>query len=165
MSFLAACQWLEKTPIGLAVRQSSWLFSALVAVHTLGIVLTVGTIALVDLRLLGIGLKREPVSLVLQQLLPLTWMGFSLMLVTGALLFCAEAVMVFSSISFRIKMSLIALAGLNALLFHKTVYREASGWDMAALTPLRARLAGVFSLALWIGVVGAGRAIAFEIYK
>lgn len=165
MSLLAICQWLEKTPIILAIRQSSWLFSAIVAIHTLGIILTVGTISLVDLRLLGFGLRREPVSTVLQQLLPLTWSGFALMFITGSLLFCAEAVMVFNSISFRIKIALILLAGLNALIFHKTVYRGASSWELAPATPFRARLAGILSLTFWIGVVGAGRAIAFEIYK
>lgn len=159
------CQWLEKTPISTAVRQSTWLFSAIVAVHTLGIILTVGTVSLVDLRLLGFGLRREPVSSILQQILPLTWSGFALMFITGSLLFCAEASMVFVSISFRIKIALILLAGLNALIFHKTVYRGAPSWELSAATPPRARLAGLLSLTFWIGVVGAGRAIAFEIYK
>ncbi len=162
---LAVCRWLERMPVGMAIRQSSLLFNGIVAIHTLGIILTVGTISLVDLRLLGFGLRREPVSDVLQQVLPLTWTGFALMFTSGALLFCAEATTVFGSIAFRIKIALILLAGLNALVFHKTVYRGASAWALEAPTPGRARLAGVLSLTFWIGVVGAGRAIAYEVYK
>jgi len=165
VSFLAICQWLEGSPVGLTIRQSALLFSALVAIHTLGIILTAGTIWLVDLRLLGFGLRREPVSNVLQQILPWTWAGFVLMFSTGVLLFCAEAVMVYGSIAFRIKLLLILLAGLNALIFHKTVYRGASTWELSSVTPPRARLAGLLSLTFWIGVVGAGRAIAYEIYR
>ena len=162
---LAACHWLERTPLSMAIRQSSLLFNGIVAIHTLGIIFTVGTIFLVDLRLLGFGLRREPVSDVLQQILPWTWSGFAVMFTTGALLFCAEAVTVFGSISFRIKIALILLAGLNALVFHKTVYRGARAWSLESPTPPRARLAAVLSLTFWIGVVGAGRAIAYEVYK
>ena len=165
MSLLALCQWLEKSSVGTDIRQSALGFGALVAIHTLGIILTAGTIWLVDLRLLGFGLRREPVSDVLRQILPWTWAGFALMFSTGVLLFCAEAVMVYSSISFRIKLVLILLAGLNALIFHKTVYREASTWDLTSHTPARARLAGLLSLTFWICVVGAGRAIAYEVYR
>ena len=165
MPLLAFCQWLERTPVGSGIRQSALGFSALVAIHTLGIILTAGTIWLVDLRLLGFGLRREPVSGVLQQILPWTWAGFALMFSTGALLFGAEAVMVYSSIAFRIKIVLILLAGLNALIFHKTVYRGASTWELISPTPPRARLAGLLSLTFWIGVVGSGRAIAYEVYR
>jgi hypothetical protein len=165
MSLVEVCQWLDKTPLAVTIRQSSLLFNGLVAIHTLGIILTAGTISLVDLRLLGLGLRHEPVSDVLQQILPWTWAGFALMFTTGVLLFCAEAVMVCQSISFRIKMGLILLAGLNALIFHKTVYRAASSWELASVTPPRARLAGLLSLTFWIGIVGAGRAIAYEVYR
>ncbi len=135
------------------------------AIHTLGIILTAGTISLVDLRLLGFGLRREPVSDVLEQILPWTWAGFAVMFTTGALLFCAEAMMICQSISFRIKMVLIVMAGFNALIFHKTVYREVSTWELASVTPPKARLAGLLSLTFWIGIVGAGRAIAYEVYR
>ena len=69
MPLLTFCQWLERTPLSFGIRQSALIFSGLVAIHTLGIILTAGTIWLVDLRLLGFGLRREPVSDVLQQIL------------------------------------------------------------------------------------------------
>lgn len=165
MSIPAISQWLEASWLGLTIRQSALLFNGLVALHTLGIILVAGTIWLVDLRLLGFGLRREPVSAVLRQILPWTWSGFALMFVSGSLLFCAEAVMVSGSIAFRIKLVLILLAGLNALIFHKTVYRGAPEWDLTLATPPRARLAGALSLTFWVCVIGAGRAIAYEVYK
>jgi hypothetical protein len=165
LQLLTLCQWLERTPLSSGIRQSALGFSALVAIHTLGIILTAGTIWVVDLRLLGFGLRRERVSDVLQQILPWTWAGFVVMFSTGALLFCAEAVMVYGSIAFRVKMLLILLAGLNALIFHKTVYRGASNWESSSVMPPRVRLAGLLSLTFWIGVVGAGRAIAYEVYR
>lgn len=151
MSILHFCQWLENTPVGAGVRQSIWLFPIVETIHTVGIVLVAGTIAVVDLRLLGFALRREPVSAVLQQVLPWTWTGFALMLVTGALLVSSEAVKLYSSVFFRIKLALLILAGTNMLVFHRTAY-----------TPARARLAGALSLTCWIGIIAMGRAIGYE---
>lgn len=161
MSLLSLCQWLENTPLALALRGSVWMFDLAETIHTLGIVLVAGTIMLVDLRLLGLALKREPVSEVVARIVPRTLWGFALMFCTGGLLFSAEAVKMYHSPAFRIKLVLLSLAGLNALLFHLTVYRQAADWDNAALTPARARIAGFLSLTLWIGIIAAGRAIAY----
>jgi hypothetical protein len=162
MSLLALCQWFENTAVGGAIRESQWWFPVLETTHTLGIILMVGTIAVVDLRLLGVALRREPVSNVTQQLLPWTWIGFTLMFVSGFLLVLSEAVKLYSSPFFRIKLVLLLLAGLNALVFHFTVYRQVGAWDLASQTPRRAKAAGLISLACWIGVIAAGRAIGYE---
>lgn len=152
MSILHLCQWLENTPAGVTVRQSLWLFPIVETIHTVGIVLMAGTIAVVDLRLLGFGLRREPVAAVLAQVLPWTWAGFALMFVTGILLVSSEAVKLYSSLFFQIKLGLLIVAAINALLFHRTV----------SPTPARARLAGALSLACWIGIIAMGRAIGYE---
>ena len=131
VSILQICTWLENTPVGVTVRQSIWLFPIVETIHTVGIVLMAGTIAVVDLRLLGFALRREPVSAVLAQILPWTWSGFTMMFVTGALLVSSEAVKLYSSLFFRIKLALLIIAGINMLVFHRTAY-----------TPARARLAG-----------------------
>jgi hypothetical protein len=158
---LTICQWLEKTPVGVAMRESMWAFDVIETVHTLGIILVAGTIMLVDLRLLGLGLRREPVSDVVSRIVPWTLSGFGLMFLTGGWLFSGEAVKLYHSPAFRIKMVLLSLAGLNALIFHLTVYRRAAEWEGMRVTPLRARLAGLASLLLWIGIVAAGRSIAY----
>jgi hypothetical protein len=83
------------------------------------------------------------------------------MILTGATLFCAEAVKCYNSPFFRIKVVLLAVAGVNALAFHKTVFRNVEAWDADIPTPLRAKLAGACSLAVWIGVVAMGRGLAY----
>jgi hypothetical protein len=161
MHLLGICQWLEKTPAAAAMRDSLWVFDITETTHTLGIILVAGTIMLVDLRLLGMGLRREPVSHVVSRIVPWTLSGFALMFLTGGWLFSAEASKLYHSPAFRIKMVLLLLAGLNALIFHLTIYRRAAAWDDLPVAPMRARLAGLFSLVLWIGIIAAGRSIAY----
>src|ERR1700691_3477803 len=111
------------------MRDSLWIFDITETVHTLGIILVAGTIMLVDLRLLGLGLRQEPVSDVVSRIVPWTLSGFGLMLVTGGWLFASEASKLYHSPAFRIKMVLLSLAGLNALIFHLTIYRRSAEWN------------------------------------
>jgi hypothetical protein len=161
MFFLSICQWLDSTRFNAALRQSNWAFPAFDTIHTLGIVLVAGTIMLVDFRLLGLGLRSVPIPRLVSRIVPATLWGFGLMLVSGGLLFSSEAVKMYHSPAFRIKMVLLILAGVNALLFHLTVYRDAPNWDPASAVPARARLAGLGSLLFWIAIIAAGRAIAY----
>jgi hypothetical protein len=155
------CQWLYDSGIGTAIRESIWVFPIIETVHVLGIALLVGTVAILDLRLLGLALKREPVSRVASGVLPLTWAGFAVMFVSGFLLFWSEAAKSYGNPAFRLKLLLLFLVGLNPLVFHFTIYRRVGEWGALVVTPLRARLAAVFSLTLWGGIVCAGRAIAY----
>jgi hypothetical protein len=116
---------------------------------------------LMDLRLLGLGLRSVPVARIVARIVPATWAGFGLMFLSGGLLFFSEAVKMYYSPAFRIKMVLLSLAGLNALIFHRTIYREVANWDPASAPPARARLAGLLSLVFWIAIIAAGRAIAY----
>jgi hypothetical protein len=161
MFLLSICQWVDNTRWSALLRQSNWAFPALDTVHTLGIVLVAGTILLVDLRLLGLGLRSVPVAQLVARIVPATLWGFAFMFASGALLFSTEAVKMYQSSAFRVKVILIALAGLNALVFHRTVYRDVANWDTASVTPVRARLAGLLSLLFWIAIIAAGRAIAY----
>ena len=131
MFLLDLCQWLDSTRFNAALRQSNWAFPTLDTIHTLGIVLVAGTIMLVDFRLLGLGLRSVPVAQMVARIVPATLGGFGLMLVSGGLLFSSEAVKMYHSPAFRIKMILLALAGLNALIFHRTIYRDVANWDPA----------------------------------
>ena len=163
MSILAICQWLEHSALGMGIRDSDWIFYFIESIHVFGIVLMVGTVAMVDLRLLGVGImRRQPVSEVAGQLLPLTWIGFGTQFVSGTLLLVSEAATkLYVSPSFWIKMGLILLAGVNMTIFHFTVYRNVTRWDSAPVTPAGARAAAWISLTLWTGVVFAGRGIAY----
>ena len=158
---MAVCKWLEQTPVGAAVRESLWLFPALETLHLLGMIVLVGTIGAFDLRLLGWVMLRQRVSDLANRLLPWTWVGFAVQVITGALLFSSEAVKVYSNPAFRFKMLLILLAGLNALIFHLVVFRNVAAWDNREVTPVPAKIAGLVSILLWIGIVAAGRFIGF----
>lgn len=147
--------------MGTAIRQSVWVFPIIETIHVLGITLLVGTVAILDLRLLGIVLKRQGVSQVASQILPLAWIGFAVMCSSGFLLFSAEAANSYGNPAFRIKLLLLLLVGLNPLVFHLTIYRDVAAWNDRVMTPFRARLAGALSLTLWAGVICAGRAIAY----
>ena len=155
------CQLIYVTKLSVAIRESTWIFPIIESIHTLGIVLVVGTVSVFDLRLLGLIMKREPVSRIGHQLLPWTWAGFSVMFVTGLLLSIAESATNYHNVAFRIKLLLLVLVGLNPLIFHLTIYRSVNTWDVANVTPLRARTAATCSLVLWTGIIVAGRMIAY----
>ncbi len=84
------------------------------------------------------------------------------MFVTGVLLFISMPLKCYHSIFFPIKMALLVLSGLNALLFHATIYRRMAEWDNDSVPPFQARLAGIVSLVLWVGVIAAGRNMAYR---
>lgn len=129
--------------------------------HLFGIVSLVGATSALDLRLMGLTMKREPVSRIAGRLLPWAWAGLTIQVLTGFCLFASEATRCFENKAFRIKMVMLVLAGLNALIFHQTVYRRVARWDDAPATPLGAKFAGCCSILLWFGIVAAGRWIAF----
>lgn len=158
---LTFSQWLEQTAIGSAVRDSLWLFPAIETLHLFGIVLLVGTTTAFDLRLLGWGMRRETVTGLAARLLPWAWVGFAVQVVTGVLLFSSEAVKTYANPAFRIKMLLLLLAGVNAMIFHFTAYRGVKDWDAGEASPLVAKVAGLCSILLWLGIIAAGRFIGF----
>jgi hypothetical protein len=159
---LSICQWIFQTPLSVSIRESIWVYPILNVLHCVGIVFVAGTIVVVDLRLFGLSLRRLPVSSVVSQVVPWTLSGFAFMAVTGSLLAWSEPLRLYKSLFFPWKLLFLAVAGLNALFFHLGVYRGVGAWDSASLTPVRARLAGAVSMACWICVIAAGRAVGYE---
>src|ERR1700722_7824675 len=159
---LSICQWIFRTPLSIAIRESIWVYPILDVLHCVGILLVAGTIVVVDLRLLGLGLRRLPVSSGIGQVLPWSISRLAFMFVTGSLLAWAEAVRLYHSLFFPWKLLFLAIAGLNAFLFHFRIYRGVGAWDTTSLTPARARLAGAVSIVCWICVIAAGRAVGYE---
>ena len=162
MDLLPFFQWLEASAGSVAIRESTLLYPFIETTHVLTLCLFLGMIALLDLRLIGVGLRGVPVSEVAGRLLPWALAGFVLMAISGLLLFYSGPVRAAANIFFQIKMGLISLTGINALVFHFTVYRRVAIWDCEPVPPLRARLAGYFSLLLWSGVVICGRMQAYN---
>jgi len=159
-SNLAMCKWLENTPLGLGISGSIWIFPAIEMVHMFGIVVLVGATSILDLRLLGVLVRDEPVSKLAHATLRWAWISFTVMVVTGGLMFVSEATKCYNSAPFRLKMLMMVVAGLNALIFHSFAYRGVSRWELGN-TPFAAKFAGALSILFWFGIVGAGRWIAF----
>lgn len=154
-------QPLADSALSAQLADSAWLFPAIESLHVLAIALVVGSIALVDLRLLGLVQRARPASAVIRELLPWTWLAFAAAVPTGLLLFAAKPVGYADSNLFRFKLLAIALAGLNMLVFHLSTQRRMADWDTGQPV-MAARLAGALSLTLWLAVVLLGRWIGFE---
>ncbi len=123
--------------------------------------LTAGTIAIVDLRILGVLLDRYSVQAILTPLVKLTWIGFSIMAATGLLLFSSEADKLYFNWSFRLKLALLLMAGVNQWLFSKAYHQNTTTLSAGVVMPQRAKLAAALSLGLWAGIIVLGRAIAY----
>jgi Family of unknown function (DUF6644) len=152
---------IEATSVATAVRQSTWLFPTIETLHVLSITIVVGTIMIVDLRLINVASRNRPVSALMNQTLPMTWIAFACAVVTGSLLFSSSAVKYVHCWQFDGKMGMLLLAGLNMAVFHLGSYRSVGLWDRAEMTPTGARIAGGLSLAIWVTVVALGRWIGF----
>jgi hypothetical protein len=155
---------LEASPIAAAMRQWLWLYPAVETVHIVGIGLLFGSIAVLDLRLLGFS-RHIPVRTLAKHVLPWTAGSFLLIIPSGLLMFTAHATEFIDSEVFVLKLCLIMAAGLNAALFHAITLRTADVWDSEEMRklgpPPSARAAGAISLLLWISVIACGRLLAY----
>jgi len=156
-------QSLQDTSIATAIREGESLFPWIECVHVLALTLVIGSIAIVDLRLLGLTSRDRSVVQTTAAVLPVTWTAFFFAVLTGGLLFASNATVYASNLYFQAKIALIAVAGLNMAVYHLFLNKGADSWQTAALTPLRARLVGGMSLCLWIAIAAFGRWIGFTI--
>ncbi len=153
--------WLEATRPAVSISESSFLFPGIEFVHVLFITLVVGSIAMVDLRLLNLYARNRTVGELLSEVLPWTWVSFVFALVTGGLLFSSAATRYWGLTVFRIKMLLLVLAGINMLVFHFFGQKTVADWGSGADTPRSAKISGSLSLLLWFGIICMGRWIGF----
>ena len=154
--------WLGDTALSVALHESLYMYPIIESIHVIAITLFVGTIAMVDLRLLGLSFRDVPVSTMTSRVLPWTVAGFVVMIVTGLLLFYAIPVRTFHSVWFRTKMIFLLVAIINIWLFHRYVRRDQPKWDTRAVPPLGSRISGVISLTVWLMVIVMGRLIAYN---
>ena len=157
----ALISYFEDSALADNIRENDLLFPLVESVHVLSICLVVGSILVVDLRLLGLASINRPVSRVANGILPLTWSAFAVAVASGSLLFISNATKYLENGYFVAKILLILAAGLNMVIFHAISARNQPQWDNKARLPLPARLAGGLSILLWISVVACGRWIGF----
>ena len=154
MSASSFFEWLTTSPWANAMNGPEWAFPVVESLHFMGFAFSIGTIVIVDLRLLGLVMRQQSAAALAADLDRWTWVGFALMLITGPLMFSADAVRYHDNPSFQFKMACL----LVALLFHFTIHRKVT---QSEVPPIAAKLAAGLSLALWTAVVAGGRMIAF----
>jgi hypothetical protein len=156
-------QSLYDSPVGSGIRESSVLFPWIESIHVLMTTTVVGTMIIIDLRLIGYGSHRKGALQLILDLLPFTWAAFALAAITGSLLFTSNAPHYVADAPFVFKMIALLLVGINMAVFHLNAYRQIGQWNDTLPPPRAARLAGGISLALWIAVVFLGRWIGYTV--
>ena len=156
MGFL---EWLQNSWVGTTVAETLWGYPLLETMHTLGMAMLIGSLGLINLRVLGY--KPELPLIDSRQLLPLAWIGFTLNAISGSLLFTSSAVEFFNSYTFRIKMTLIVLGGINAALLAQRVFKEAAAGTAPAAPTAGTKWIAATSLLFWFGAICAGRLVAY----
>ena len=157
MTLFETFDWLEQTTIGAAVRDSTWLFPVIESVHLLGLAALGGAILVVDLRLLGLGLKNRPIAYVLDQTGPWLVGAIVVMLATGVPLFLSEAIKCYFSAPFWLKMGTLVSALIFTFGVRNRVVRARPN-----LRAWQAKAIGACSMSLWLTVAAAGRWIGFS---
>ena len=154
---------IEATPVGVFMRENVLAFPLVESIHVLALTIVVGTIAMVDLRLLGVSARNHAVTKFSEEIVPITWFAFALAVITGALLFTSKAADYTRNFYFVGKMIMMALAGINMGIFEFFVFKSVKDWDFETPTPAAAKVAATLSLLFWLGVVIFGRWIGFTI--
>ncbi len=155
MSLLELFRWLEHTRLSIAIRASTWGFAVIEMIHLLALAIFGGAVLVLGLRALGLTLQRQPLARVAQAVAPLLLGGLIVMVCSGALLVADGPLRYYGNAAFRAKMLLLAIAVACGIPLYRAA-RHASG---PRAPPLWLRWAAALSLALWLAVGLAGRAI------
>jgi len=155
------CHWLQNTAFGLYIQDNFWVIPTLQSAHILGIGVLFVSIAMIDLRVLGTRDQLGSVGVVSRHLLPWTWVGLGLLVLTGALLFSGEATRCFINPAFRAKMILLVVGVVTTIYFQATVGKAVTSEADGAAGRPTVKLAAALSLTAWVGVIIAGRWIAY----
>jgi len=155
---LPFCEWVSKTAVSQAISQSSWAFAVIESVHLLGLAAIGGAVLILDLRLLGLGLRDQPIERIARDAHPWLVSSLIVMLVTGGLLFSSEPVKCYNSTPFWVKMWSL----LFAMIFAFTVRKKVALAGEGHVHPVWLKVVGIVSLTLWFGVGAGGRWIGFS---
>jgi Family of unknown function (DUF6644) len=154
-------EWLQRTSLAVQIRDSLFAFPLIESAHVIGLTLVFGTIAIVDLRLLGVASTHRSFQRLASDTLKWTWAAFALTALTGTLMFMTNATVYFHNVYFRAKIVLLVLAAINVIVFEVTDGRTIQRWDKAPSAPPLGRAIATVSLVVWVAVIVAGRMIGF----
>jgi hypothetical protein len=156
-------EWLQASSVAVFIHNAKWAFTTIEVIHVIAILLVIGSIVVVDLRLLGLASTKRPFTELARETLPATWAAFVLAVIAGSLLFISQATAYFASTTFWIKMTILVLAGVNMLIFEFITVRSVRTWDLTTTPPLPAKLAGGISISCWLLVFVFGRLTGFSV--
>ena len=161
MQIDAFLKLIEASRFATTIRDSIWMFPIIESIHVMSFSLVVGTIAIIDLRLLGLASTQRSFQRMASDILKWTWAAFALAVATGLTMFTTNAPIYYHNPFFRTKMVLLVLAGVNMAVFEMTAGRTVHSWDKARPAPRSGKAVAVLSLAIWISVIFMGRLIGF----
>jgi hypothetical protein len=161
MNFLGLCQRLQDTSWATGIRESLNLYPALYTLHIFGFVIMVTATSVLDLRLLGWILGRRSVGSVARLAVPWAQAGLAGNLITGFLVFSAQAVDMYTNTAFRWKIAMVVLAGLNVVFVEKSIHRNSAKEEESGNTAAALKWSAVISILLWFGIVAMSRVIGF----
>ena len=161
MDIASFLESVQSSGLAVGIRDSSYLFPLIESCHVVGLAVVFGTATIMDFRLLGIASRNRPFTIIKSDILKWVWGAFVLTAITGTLMFTTNATVYYDNFFFRAKVVLLALAGINMLVFELTTGRSAGDWGTAANTPRAAKTAAAFSLVLWVGIIFMGRWIGY----
>lgn len=160
-SVQAFSDWLSATPLSLRIQTVSWIIPTVQTMHILSIAVVMSSAAMVDLRVLGVLSRSEPLAGVSRRFLPWIWWTLLVLLLTGATLIIGEPERSLANPAFILKMSLLVAVLIVTVVFQKGIARDNLFWERSARRRANGRLLAGLSLALWVGIVFAGRWIAY----
>ncbi len=156
MTLLQLFKWFDATPISLIIRNSTYIFPVVEVLHLFGLTLLLGTITVIDMRMLGVGMRRQSIAQVAGNLAPWSIGAAALTILSGILLFLSEAMKCYGNAAFPYKMWFL----LGGIILYFAVQRRVTS-PASRIGPFWLKVIAVSSLILWYGVAVAGRAIAF----
>jgi hypothetical protein len=162
MALQSLWESIDSSPVGDFIASSAWAFPTLETLHVIAIATVFGTVAIMDLRLLGLASKSDRITELSRDTLTWTWGAFLFALLTGTLLWVSKAHVYMRDPWFYTKMILILVAGANMMVFHYVTWKTIGAWDLGK-PPRAAKIAGMASLAVWILVIFSARVIGFTL--
>ncbi|MGA8013447.1 MAG: DUF6644 family protein [Candidatus Acidiferrales bacterium] len=154
--FMAFAKWLQGTWWALDISGSTWAYPFVQMTHFSGLSLWVGTNLALDLRLLGIGKKRQTASQLSDALFAWNWLGFCIAVAGGFMLFASAATKYIPNPAFEIKLGILIPAG---IILHIVNQQKSRTWGQTSETPMAAKLAGLLELLIWFSVITAAVSI------
>jgi hypothetical protein len=160
-SLHAFTEWLANTPPSQLIQNVSWIIPAVQSVHIVCIAIVMGSVTLIDLRLLNITGRSQSISNMTSRLLPAVWVAIVILFLTGSILAIGEPVRSLENPAFQAKMLMLLCVGSLTFFFQQMVRGDVAFWEMSPARRATAKATAIVSLLLWVGIVFAGRWIAY----